>query len=246
MKSIAGVDFKSKHPLCRLKVGGLQSLSLIDYPGKPACVIFTQGCNFRCGYCYNVELVLPEKFGELIPVHEILRFLERRVGLIEGVVITGGEPTIQVGLDSFISEVKKMGYLVKLDTNGSMSKVLKRLIDEGAVDYVAMDIKAPLVKYDEVVGVKVDKPSLLESIRLIMTSGVEYEFRTTVVKEQLSKEDILQIVELIKGAKKYYLQKFIPGKTLDPNFSNRSTYSDEEFKQILSSIKDYFVQCSLR
>ncbi|GBC88919.1 Pyruvate formate-lyase 1-activating enzyme [bacterium HR13] len=237
---------KGRTPHCLFKIGGFQRFTLIDYPGKVSCIVFTQGCNFRCPYCYNVELVLPEYFGKTIPEEEILSFLEQRVGKLEGVVITGGEPTIHAGLKDFIEKVKKLSFSVKLDTNGSMPEVIEELIKDRLVDYIAMDIKAPPDKYEEVVRAKVNIKAINRSINLIMNSGVDYEFRTTVVKDQLSKDDILKIAEWIKGAKRYYLQKFLPGKTLDPDFSSKTTYSDEEFAEILSFIKDNFSECALR
>lgn len=240
------MSFGAEHPLCMFKVGGLQRFTLIDFPGKPACIVFTQGCNLRCGYCYNVELVLPEMFGPTIPIEEVFSFLEKRRELLEGVVITGGEPTLQRGLEEFTQRLKEMGYGVKLDTNGSMPNVIKGLVEKGLVDYIAMDVKAPLGKYEEVCGVKVDTGRILESIELIKASNVDYEFRTTLVKGQLSMEDILEIAQLLKGARRYYLQRFIPGKTLDPSFSERTTYSPEEFSSIVDSIKEYFLECSFR
>lgn len=246
MMETIGFDLRKEQPLCHFKVGGLQKFTLIDYPGKPACIIFTQGCNFRCGYCYNVELVLPERFEKPIPLKYIIAFLEERVSFLEGVVITGGEPTIQKGLYDFVKTLKDMGYAVKLDTNGSMPHVIEELLKNNLLDYIAMDVKAPVEKYNHVIGVKFDVSKVLESIELIMSSGVDYEFRTTVVKEQLSIEDILSIAELIKNAKRYFLQRFISAKTLDPSFSLKSTYTDEEFNQIIESIKPYFSECGVR
>ncbi|MEZ0337931.1 MAG: anaerobic ribonucleoside-triphosphate reductase activating protein [Aquificaceae bacterium] len=246
MMELADISPAQGNPICMFRIGGFQKFTLIDYPAKVACIVFTQGCNFRCRYCYNVELVLPEKYGPLIEVEEVLTFLESRRGMLEGVVITGGEPTIQKGLEKFIERVKALGYSVKLDTNGSKPQVIKELIDKGLVDYIAMDVKAPLYKYEEVCGVKVDTERILESIELIKSSSVDYEFRTTVVREQLTPEDIRAIGELIRGSKRYYLQKFIPGKTLDPEFSSKSTYSKEEFERIKDSIKGYVKEIGIR
>ncbi|MCX8164561.1 MAG: anaerobic ribonucleoside-triphosphate reductase activating protein [Aquificaceae bacterium] len=246
MSKVAGLSLEEKHPVCKFKVGGLQEFTLIDFPGRPACVIFTQGCNFRCGYCYNVELVLPERFGNTMPLEEIFDFLNNRVGLLEGVVITGGEPTVQQGLEDFMASVKALNYPIKLDTNGSRPDVLKRLLEKGLLDYVAMDVKAPLYKYSQVCGVHVEVDKILESIRIIMSSGVDYEFRTTLLKEQLTEGDIVSIAKLIKGAKRFYLQRFIPGKTLDPKLSKGQSYSEEELNSIVQSIKDHFEECSFR
>ena len=207
-----------KNPYCMFKVGALQRFTLLDFPGKVACIVFTQGCNFRCPYCYNVDLVLPERFKEPISNDEVFSFLRSREGLLDGVVITGGEPTLQEGLENFIREVKNMGFSVKLDTNGSRPEVIKRLLDDGFVNYVAMDVKAPIEKYGEVTRAKVNVEDIKESIAIIMNSCVDYEFRTTIVKELLTFDDILKIGNMIKGARRYYLQRFIPQNTLDPDF----------------------------
>ncbi len=219
-------------------IGGVQKSSLLDFPSKIAAIVFTQGCNFRCGYCHNAELLdfLAEtKFKE----SEFFEFLGRRKGKLDGVVITGGEPTLQKGLKGFILKVNEMGFEVKLDTNGTNPKVLKELIDGKLLDYVAMDIKAPLSKYERITGVRVNPENIKESINLIMTSGIDYEFRTTVVKSQLSFDDFDEIGNLIKGAKKYYLQKFVPSKIYDKTLSTKTTYSDEEFKNLCENLKKY-------
>ncbi len=239
--------FQKEDPYCLFKIGGLQRFTLIDYPGKVACIVFTQGCNFRCPYCYNVELVLPERYGVLIPQEEVFSFLMERIGKLDGVVITGGEPTLQKkGLEGFVERVKALGFSVKLDTNGAFPDVVKSLLDKGLVDYIAMDVKAPLKKYDQVVRAKVDTKRIEESIGLIMDSGVDYEFRTTVVKNQLSRDDLIQIGILVKGAKRYYLQRFIPGKTLDPEFTNKTTYTEREFEDIAKELKKYVKECYVR
>lgn len=219
-------------------IGGVQKSSLLDFPSKIAAIVFTQGCNFRCGYCHNAELLdfLAEtKFKE----DEFFEFLGKRKGKLDGVVITGGEPTLQRGLKDFILKVKEMGFEVKLDTNGTNLKILKELIEERLLDYIAMDIKAPLSKYEKITGVRVNLENIRESINLIMASGVDYEFRTTVVKSQLSFEDFEEIGEQIKGAKKYYLQKFVPSKIYDKTLSDKTTYSDEEFKNLCENLKKY-------
>ena len=189
------------------KIGGFQKSTLIDYPGKIAAIVFTQGCNFRCGYCHNPEL-LDLKSDSKLSVQYILDFLKTRKGKLDGVVITGGEPTMQAGLYEFIKSVKSLGFLVKLDTNGSNPETIKKLVSDSLIDYIAMDIKAPLEKYKSIVGVGIDTDKIKQSIEIIMNSGIEYEFRTTVVKSLLSFDDILKMGEMIKGADKYYLQKF--------------------------------------
>ncbi len=228
-------------------IGGIQKFSLIDYPGKVSCIVFTQGCNFRCPYCYNRSLVLPEYYGETIPEEDFFSFLSKRRGLLDGVVITGGEPTVHEDLDFFIGKIKGMGFLVKLDTNGSRPEILKRLFEKDLIDYIAMDVKAPIRKYEEVVRVDFYVGNVVRSIHLIMNSGVDYEFRTTVVREQLSEEDILDIGKLIEGAKRYVLQKFIITDTLlDPSFKECTTYSEEELERIAGRLKKYVKEVLVR
>ncbi|HAA90095.1 MAG: Pyruvate-formate lyase-activating enzyme [Thermoanaerobacterales bacterium 50_218] len=230
-----------------MKIGGFQKFSLIDYPEKVSAIIFTQGCNFRCPYCHNPELVDPALFGPLIELEEIFSFLEKRKGKIDAVVITGGEPTIQEDLLEVITRIKEMGYLIKLDTNGSKPLVLGKLIVEGVLDYIAMDVKAPLSKYQEVVRARIDPQQILESIRMVMSSGIPYEFRTTVARQLLSPEDILEIGKTIAGARCYVLQKFVPSKTLDQSFLKATTFSDSEFEVLRRKMENSFVDhCEVR
>ena len=225
-------------------IGGLQKSSLIDYPEKISAIIFTQGCNFRCPYCHNPEIIKMDS-ATALAVAPILEFLKSRVGKLDGVVITGGEPTLQKDLPELIKSIKEMGFLVKLDTNGTNPEMLQNLIDEKMIDYVAMDIKAPIEKYSEVVRISVKEEKILKSIEILKTSNVEHEFRTTVVKSQLTPEDFLKIAQMIKGSK-YYLQKFLPTKTLSKDFMVEKTYADEEFGEIISEIKPYFKHVELR
>jgi len=226
-------------------IGGFQKFSLIDYPGKISCIVFTQGCNFRCPYCHNPELI---PFTSLVKIKEetILSFLEKRKGKIDAVVITGGEPTMQQDLLKFIQKIKERGYLIKLDTNGSNPEMLEIIINHSLVDYIAMDIKAPLEKYKEVIHSVISPEKIKRSIRMIMNSEIRYEFRTTVVKSQLSKEDIINIGKLVEGAELYILQKFIPSKTLDPNFSNEKTYSDGELSSLKRKLEKFVCRCLIR
>lgn len=222
-----------------MQIGGLQKTSLLDFPEKISAIVFTQGCNFRCGYCHNPELIVM-KNTDNYTTDGVLEFLKTRRGKLDGVVITGGEPCLQNGLIEFIEKVKEEGFLVKLDSNGMMPEMLARVLP--LIDYVAMDIKAPLAKYPDIVRVKVDTNKIRKSISMIMQSGVDYEFRTTVVKSQLSFSDFEEIGQLIKGAKRYYLQKFVPSKTLDEKMMSETTYSSEEFekiKEILAKYVDY-------
>ena len=219
-----------------MKIGGFQKVSLIDYPGRISAVVFTQGCNFRCPFCHNPELVDPERFEGLSPEAEILTFLEKRKGRLDAVVITGGEPTLQPELIPFIIHLKAMGFRIKLDTNGALPDVLEEMLGRGLLDYVAMDIKAPLERYSEVTKTKTDGQRILKSIALIMGSGVDYEFRTTAVKSLLGPGDLEEIGRLVPGAKRFVLQKFVPTKTLDRRYLNEPSYSDSELKAIVEKI----------
>lgn len=208
-------------------IGGLEKSSFVDFPGKMSAVVFTIGCNFRCGYCHNPEL-LKLSAAAKISEKKIISFLEKRKGKLDGVVITGGEPTLQNDLKPFIERVKKMGYLIKLDTNGSRPDVVLDLFQNNLLDYIAMDIKAPLYKYEAVVSRKADILNIQKSINLIMSSGINYEFRTTVAREELSADDLIQIAGIIKGARLYALQKFVPSKVYDKNFRGKTSYSEKE------------------
>ena len=222
-----------------MNIGGLQKVSLIDYPEKICTILFTQGCNFRCPYCHNPELVVPNLYQDCIPEEEIISFLEKRKGLLDAVSITGGEPTIQPDLVEFVERVKGMSYLVKIDTNGSRPEVLEKLIDRKLVDYIAMDVKAPLRRYREITKSDVNPNRIKQSIKVIMDSDVEYEFRTTVVKSLLNKNDLQKIGRLIKNARLYILQKFVPSKSLDEKYLSETTYSDEDLEAMKTTLKNY-------
>src|SRR3989338_2426862 len=216
-----------------MRLGGLQKLSLIDYPGKLAAVVFTQGGNFRCGYCHNPELVLPKEYCPAVPEEDVMVFLRGRQEYLEGVVVRGGEPTLQEGLISFLDRIKRLGYLIKLDTNGSRPEVLKQVLSLRLVNYVAMDVKASLIRYDEVTNVPVSTEKIKESIRLILEAGIPHEFRTTVVKAFHSAGDLLEIRSLVEGARQYNLQRArIDGKILDKSLLAREQYSDAEFDRL--------------
>lgn len=227
-----------------MHIAGLQKSSLIDYPEKIACIVFTQGCNFKCGYCHNPELF--EKREPLISSEAFFEFLKTRQNKLDGVVITGGEPTLQKDLKEFIFEIKKLGFLVKLDSNGTNPDSIEKLLNEKLIDYIAMDIKAPLNKYKEIINTNVNEKNIQKSIKLIINSDLDYEFRTTVVKSQLNYEDFEEIGKLINCAKKYYLQKFIPSKILDNNLLTEKTYSDEEFEKIKQILSKYIQKVEIR
>lgn len=192
-----------------MKIGGLIKFTLIDYPGHVAAVVFTQGCNFRCRYCHNPELVYPHLLQESMPKEDVLSFLRKRKGSLEGVVITGGEPTMHLGLMDFMAEIKSLGYKIKLDTNGTKPEVLQEAIERQLVDFVAMDLKAPLEKYSLITGVEFDPKIIQRSMDMIVASGLPYEFRTTYDKEVLTEEDIQALSNSVQG-KNYRVQDCLP------------------------------------
>ena len=193
-----------------MRIGGLQKFSFIDYPGKTAAIIFTQGCNFKCSYCHNPQLVYPSLFQVSIPEEEIFAFLESRKNQLDGVVITGGEPTLQSDLTEFITKVKNMGFLIKLDTNGSNPKVLEQIIKQKLVNFIAMDIKAPFDKYNSVCCVPVNIDNIKLSINLIKKSGINFLFRTTYDKTKLFDKDIQTMTDFLNVADFYKIQKCNP------------------------------------
>ena len=240
-----------------IKIGGLQKTTLIDYPGKVACTVFLMGCNFRCPFCYSSELVLPEKIKKqpIISEKEFFDFLKQRKGLLDAVVLCGAEPTISHDLPKFCGKIKKMGYLVKLDTNGSNPKMLEKLIDAQLIDYVAMDIKTRLSKneYEKATGVKVNLEDIKKSVDILKQGKVDYEFRTTAAPD-LTSQDIFKIVDWIGDpsassgqATKYFLQEFNTQKpVLNPDILKFPILCETEIKAIVEQIKSKFKQCSLR
>jgi len=231
-----------------MQIGGLQKITLIDYPGRIACTVFLCGCDFRCPWCYSSELVLPEKIKKQpkIPEKEFFKFLKERKKLLEGLVLCGGEPTLNKKLPNFIKKIKKLGYLVKIDTNGSNPKILKKLIKDKLIDYVAMDIKVPKEKYQKILGKNIKVKDIEESIKILKKEKVDYEFRTTVVPTVHTKEDILKIARWIGPAKRYYLQNFRPEKTVDPKFEKIKPYPQEYLLEIQKAISPFFEICQVR
>lgn len=227
-----------------MNIIGHEKSSFIDYPDKICTVFFTGGCNFRCPYCHNSSIVR----NEGVPIDEdyIFRYLENRKKFLDGVCISGGEPTLHEDLCDFINKIKGRGFLVKLDTNGTNFEMLKELIDKKSLDYIAMDIKAPLDKYEFVTKTKVDIDSIKSSIDIIKASNVDYEFRTTVCKELLSKEDILEIAEYLKGSKKYAIQNFRDGETVLAGKKQFNPYDIKTLKEIDKKIKSYFATFMIR
>lgn len=215
-----------------MQIHGLQKMTLLDYPGKVACTVFLGGCNFRCLFCHNGEL-LDGKFPPLMDDVELLTFLKKRQGLLDGVCITGGEPMLRPELPELIREIKALGYSVKLDTNGSFPKKMKKLIDEGLVDYVAMDIKNSLQRYCETAGREVDLDAVKESVALLLEGRVDYEFRTTVVAELHDEESFRDIGQWIRGARRYFLQCYTHRDTvLQQGLTPPSKESLEQYAQI--------------
>jgi len=227
-------------------IKGFQKLSLIEYPEKISAIVFLGKCDFLCHFCYNIDLV--KNYDKLpdIPEKDILDFLSTRKGLLDGVAITGGEPTLHKDLPGFIKKVKDLGFLVMLETNGSNPRMIKELIDKKLVDYIAMDIKASLEKYDEVAGVKVNKKNIQESIDIIRNSGVDYEFRATVVPKHFKKEDALAIGKWLKRSKRLFLQEFRPDKTLDESYQKIKPYPPEKLKEFAKLMKPFFDSVKIR
>jgi len=231
--------------------GGFQKVTLLDYPEKTACTLFTTGCDFRCPFCQNASLLSPDAAGQayadkqIIGAAEILSFLETRKNLLDGVCISGGEPLLHNELGSFIKDVRDMGFLIKLDTNGSQPVKLKKLIESGQVDYIAMDVKNTPEKYAITTGLPdVDISAVKKSIDILLLSRVPYEFRTTVVREYHTVEDLVSIAQWISGARKYYLQGFINSEGVLK--SGLSGYSNVEMHQFLDSVKAVLPSAELR
>ena len=256
-------------------IGGLQKFSLLDYPDHIAAIIFTQGCNFRCQFCYNPMLVKPgytggkvsnnpsttrvldkepseddgqgQKGHPLITEDDLFAFLDKRKGKLNAVVITGGEPTLHQDLPEFIKKIRKLDYKIKLDTNGTNPKMIKDLTNRHFIDYIAMDVKGSARKYEKISGVKTDLMKIKESITIIMKSGLPYEFRTTVVPDLIGLKDIGAIGELIKGASKWYLQIFKSDIDLvNPEFNNTKSYGAGEMEKIKIIAKGYVKFCEVR
>lgn len=225
-----------------MKIAGFQKLTLLDFPGKVACILFTQGCNFRCPYCQNSGLIGHEN-EELISEEEIFSYLNKRKGVIDGVVVSGGEPTVQPDLESFMRKIKDMGFLVKLDTNGSNPELIEKLIKDGVVDYIAMDIKNVLPLYISVASVKASTEKLKRSIEIIKSSSIDHEFRTTIIKNIHDIDKMKEICSYV-GGDKMYLQNFeqsenVLGKNLE-------SFSKEELIEISKVMKGNYPNVKVR
>ena len=225
-----------------MNIYGLQKLSLVDYPGKTAAVLFTGGCNFRCPFCHNYGLVTDP--GEPLDKNEVFDYLKRRVGLLDAVVITGGEPLIHSDIADLIEEVRNVGYPVKLDTNGTFPVRLAELISRGLVDYVAMDIKNCREKYFLTAGCETDLDSINKSIMLLMCGDTDFEFRTTVVGQLHCEEDFYGIGQWIKGGEKYYLQRFKDSENVP--YGNLTAPSDDDMNRYLNIVQKFVPNAQLR
>ena len=227
-----------------MNIKGLQKTTLLDFPGRVACTVFTGGCNFRCPFCHNASLVLSPNNVDSISEEEFFSFLSKRKGILDGVCITGGEPLLQKDIVEFIRKIKNEGFDVKLDTNGSFPDRLKAIVSEDLLDYIAMDIKNSEEKYSLTAGIDGDCKQMFECIDFIMSSGVDYEFRTTVVKELHTIQDIENIAKRIKGAKRYFLQNFTDsGDLILPDLS---AHSEETLSKMRDAAAPFVELCQLR
>ena len=227
-----------------MTIHGFQKLTLVDYPGKCACILFSGACNFRCPFCQNGGLVLHPENEPVIDENEIFSFLEKRRRLLEGVVVTGGEPTINKDLIPFLSRIKALGYSVKLDTNGYLPSVLRDAVESGCVDYVAMDIKTSLDEYSRLSGVETDTSRIEESIDYLLSGKVDYEFRTTVVNPLHKRENFEKIGKRIKGCRRYFLQSFVPSEnTIQKGFESPRI---EDIRIYIETLRIYIENVSMR
>jgi pyruvate formate lyase activating enzyme len=226
-----------------MKIFGLQKLTLLDYPGKVACTVFMGGCNFRCPYCHNASVVFMTENSE-ISQEEFFDFLKKRSGILDGVCITGGEPLLNEDIKQLMKKIRDMGYLIKLDTNGAFPERLKEIINDGLVDYIAMDIKNSFSKYEKTAGVKVDIEKIKESINTIMSSGITYEFRTTVVKGFHDDDSFHEIGKMISSANHYYLQSFVDSGNLIKD--GLSGFDKSEMEYFCKIVSEYVPNAQIR
>lgn len=227
-------------------ISGLQKLTLLDYPGHVACTVFTGGCNFRCPFCHNAGLVLPEQLAHDTDEEQVLSFLKKRVGILDGVAITGGEPLLHKDIGSFLRKVKALGYKIKLDTNGSFPELLMELVEEGLVDRVAMDIKNSPALYARTAGTeKPDLAGITRSKDFLLSGTVDYEFRTTVVKGLHTLESLQEAAQWISGAKEYYLQQFKDsGNVLD--IDGLGAFDEKEMHALADGVSAYVPSVQVR
>jgi len=232
-----------------MKIGGLQKISLIDYPGKISCVIFLSGCNFDCPYCHNPELAKGRSLSPgYLSEDLIFDFLGSRKGFLDGVVISGGEPTLQKGLISFCEKIRLIGYPIKLDTNGSRPEVIKKLIDEDLINYIAMDIKTDSSRYTTLIKDNTTIDDIFLSVRIIRESNIDYEFRTTCIKSLVNERVLKNIGNKIKGSRFYALQQFSKTNVLHQELftDNSNIYSDDELMELKLVMNQYVDKCIIR
>ncbi len=237
----------------KIKIAGIQKMTLIDYPGKVACTFFIFGCNFKCGYCHNPELVIKENIINNYSIDKCLDFLKRKRKYLDGVCITGGEPLINPDIKDFLFKIKKIGYLIKIDTNGSNPDLLQEIIYRGLVDYIAMDIKSDISGYSKIIGVKFNPDSIKKSIKIILNSGIDYEFRTTLIPGFHNSKILDNLGKWLyknsnRKIKKYVLQNFIArkGEMINKNFEDKGSFSYEELTEMKYSCKNYFDMIDIR
>jgi pyruvate formate lyase activating enzyme len=253
----------------KIEIRGIIETSLLDWEGKVVTTLFVPRCNFRCPFCQNADLILNPGKNKKIPLPVIIEHLLKYKKWLDGICLTGGEPCLYEDIDKFLHEIKQLGFKVKLDTNGSFPDIVRGLISNKLVDFIAMDIKAPLEdsrepeirnaseedsreykiyskKYEKVTGVRIDKEKIEDSIHMIMESGIDYEFRTTVVPTLHTIEDILAIAKRIKGARKYCLQNFSNREPMDKNLKEITPYKKEELEEMKKPVSLFVVECAVR
>ena len=232
----------------KIEIKGFIETSMLDWEGMIISTLYVPYCNFRCPYCQNSGLVLSPQQYETIPLEKITDFLVKKKDWIEGICLTGGEPCLFKDLPDFLKKIRETEAKIKLDTNGAFPEMLKKVIKEKLIDYVAMDIKAPIEedKYNQSAGIKVDLSKIKESIEIIMTSDIDYEFRTTVVPTLHTQEDIVEIARYIQGAKKYALQNFSNKEVMNPSFKEIKPYRREELKKMAKLASPYVTICKVR
>lgn len=223
-------------------ISGLLKLTLLDYPGRTACTVFFSGCNFRCPFCHNASLV--RGLGDRMETEDFFSFLSSRKGILDGVAVTGGEPLLQPEIAPFLQQIKEMGFLVKLDTNGSFPQKLQELVQSGLVDYVAMDIKSSQEGYARAAGCAVNMENICQSVEYLLGNPVEYEFRTTAAKGIVEPADFLGIAKWIRGARQYFIQGFVDSGDLLGN--GAGAYSKEEMEELRNIVLPYVPAVSLR
>lgn len=229
-------------------LGGLQRHSLIDFPGRISCVCFLSGCNFRCPYCHNPDLVTPGAHHPQVLDNDFFTFLETRKGLLDGIVMSGGEPTLEPHLPAFCERIKSMGFTVKLDTNGSKPNVIRALLEKGLLDYIAMDLKTGAEKYEILMNGRSTLEAIRESVRVIMDSGVDYEFRTTCVKSFVDDPMLREMGMLIQGARRHVLQPFRRARILEPGYfhGREPGYTPEEMESLKAVAEPFVQECFIR